>query len=201
MRHAALQDQYLLPEAKIVCDQQRLWLDSRSKRPQQATKHWPLPLLLNRQEADAVQYRQWEWPLRITILRPSGEPLVASRSRIEAKSLEDGAREPPAAFDFEGECALERRRQLILKSSSQPSPRSVQPRLDRLGFDGKHLSRLLGAQALDLPQYEHFTEWYWQRVNRAFQQHANFPECDLTLWISAQCAGWKLDDLAHGFVV
>jgi hypothetical protein len=39
MRHAALQDQYLLPEAKIVCDQQRLWLDSRSKRPQQATKH------------------------------------------------------------------------------------------------------------------------------------------------------------------
>jgi len=32
----------------------------------------PLPLLLNRQEADAVQCRQWEWPLRITILRPSG---------------------------------------------------------------------------------------------------------------------------------
>jgi len=31
-----------------------------------------LPLLLNRQEADAVQCRQWEWPLRITILRPSG---------------------------------------------------------------------------------------------------------------------------------
>src|SRR5262245_35738794 len=31
----------------------------------------PLPLFLNRQEADAVQCRQWEWPLRITILRPS----------------------------------------------------------------------------------------------------------------------------------
>jgi hypothetical protein len=28
---------------------------------------------LNSKEADAVQYRQWEWPLRmITILRPSG---------------------------------------------------------------------------------------------------------------------------------
>jgi hypothetical protein len=32
-----------------------------------------LPLLLNSKEADAVQYRQWEWPLgMITILRPSG---------------------------------------------------------------------------------------------------------------------------------
>src|SRR5262245_486502 len=37
--HAALQDQYLLPEAKIVCDQQRLWLGSRSKHPQQTAKH------------------------------------------------------------------------------------------------------------------------------------------------------------------
>jgi hypothetical protein len=39
MRLAALQDYQLLPEAKIVCDQQRLWLDSRSKRPQQTAKH------------------------------------------------------------------------------------------------------------------------------------------------------------------
>jgi len=70
-RPAALQDYQLLPEAKIVRDQQRLWLDSRSKRPQQTAKHLPLPLLLNHQEADAVQCRQWEWPLRITILRPS----------------------------------------------------------------------------------------------------------------------------------
>ena len=60
-----------MPEAKIVRDQQRLWLDSRSKRPQQTAKHLPLPLLLNHQEADAVQCRQWEWPLRITILRPT----------------------------------------------------------------------------------------------------------------------------------
>jgi hypothetical protein len=30
---AALEDYQLLPEAQIVCDQQRLWLDSRSKRP------------------------------------------------------------------------------------------------------------------------------------------------------------------------
>jgi feruloyl esterase len=34
--------------------------------------------LFNRQEADAVQCREWQWPLRIAILRPSyrGEPLV-----------------------------------------------------------------------------------------------------------------------------
>jgi hypothetical protein len=55
---ASVQDQQLLPEAKIVCDQQRLWSDSRSNRPQQTAKHWPLPLVLNRQEADAVQCRQ-----------------------------------------------------------------------------------------------------------------------------------------------
>src|SRR5262249_23723763 len=30
------------------------------------------PLLLDGQEAEAVQCRQWQWPLRITILRPSG---------------------------------------------------------------------------------------------------------------------------------
>jgi hypothetical protein len=36
---AALEDYQLLPEAKIVCDQQRLWSDSRSKRPQQTAKH------------------------------------------------------------------------------------------------------------------------------------------------------------------
>src|SRR5215467_9394231 len=35
----------------------------------------PFPLLLNRQEADAVQCRQWEWPSLITILRPSLVPL------------------------------------------------------------------------------------------------------------------------------
>src|SRR5262245_21808598 len=38
-RLAALQDYQLLPEAKIVCDQQRLRLDSRSKRPQKTPKH------------------------------------------------------------------------------------------------------------------------------------------------------------------
>jgi hypothetical protein len=38
-RLAALKDYQLLPEAKIVCDQQRLWLDRRSKRPQQTAKH------------------------------------------------------------------------------------------------------------------------------------------------------------------
>ena len=37
-RLAALQDYQLLSEAKIVCDQQRLWLDSRNKRPQQTAK-------------------------------------------------------------------------------------------------------------------------------------------------------------------
>jgi hypothetical protein len=36
---ASVQDQQLLPEAKIVCDQQRLWSDSRSNRPQQTAKH------------------------------------------------------------------------------------------------------------------------------------------------------------------
>jgi hypothetical protein len=46
------------------------------EQPQQApianSEALPLPLLLNRQEADAVQCRQWEWHLQITILRPSG---------------------------------------------------------------------------------------------------------------------------------
>ena len=55
---AALQDYQLLPEAKIVCNQQRLWSDSRSKRPQANSEALPLPLLWNRQEADAVQCRQ-----------------------------------------------------------------------------------------------------------------------------------------------
>jgi len=63
-----LQAYQLLPEAKIVCDLQRLWLDSRKKRPKQTAEHC-LSLLLNRQEADVVQCRQWKWPLRITIFR------------------------------------------------------------------------------------------------------------------------------------
>src|SRR5262245_41141573 len=42
-RPAALQDYQLLPEAKIVRDQQCLWLDSRSKRPQQTAKHCLCP--------------------------------------------------------------------------------------------------------------------------------------------------------------
>jgi hypothetical protein len=42
---AALQNQQLLPEAKIICDQQHLWSDSRGNRPQQTAKHSPLPLL------------------------------------------------------------------------------------------------------------------------------------------------------------
>jgi len=46
------------PEIK---GRRRLWLDSSSKRPQQVAKHCLSPLLLNRQEADAVQSRQWEW--------------------------------------------------------------------------------------------------------------------------------------------
>jgi hypothetical protein len=36
---AALQNQQLLPEAKIICDQQRLWSDRRRNRPQQTAKH------------------------------------------------------------------------------------------------------------------------------------------------------------------
>ena len=36
---ASVQDQQLLPEAKIVCNQQRLWSDSCSNRPQQTAKH------------------------------------------------------------------------------------------------------------------------------------------------------------------
>src|SRR5262249_26509599 len=35
----SVQEQQLLPQAKIVCDQQRLWSDSRSNRPQQTAKH------------------------------------------------------------------------------------------------------------------------------------------------------------------
>jgi hypothetical protein len=42
-RLSALQDQQLLPEAKIVGDQQRLWLGSRSNRPQQTVKHFASP--------------------------------------------------------------------------------------------------------------------------------------------------------------
>jgi hypothetical protein len=84
---------------------------------------------------------------------------LLSEFRIEVKSLENGARDPPAAFAFEGKGVLERRRQLILKHLSRPRARSVQPRLDRLRFDGKHLSRFLGAQTLDPSQYEHFAEW------------------------------------------
>src|SRR5262249_31805676 len=53
-RLAALQEYQLLPEGKIVRDQQSLWLDSRSKRPQQTAKHLPRPLLLTHQAADAV---------------------------------------------------------------------------------------------------------------------------------------------------
>jgi hypothetical protein len=44
-RRPALQDQQLLPEAKIIGDQQHLWLESRSNSPQQSAKHTPLPLL------------------------------------------------------------------------------------------------------------------------------------------------------------
>jgi len=51
---APLEDHQLLPQAKIVCDQQRLWLDNRSNRPQQTAKHRALSPFLNRQEADAV---------------------------------------------------------------------------------------------------------------------------------------------------
>ena len=55
-RYAALQDYQLLPEAQIVCDQHRLWLDSRNKLPQQTAKHYLS--IVNHQEADAVQCRK-----------------------------------------------------------------------------------------------------------------------------------------------
>jgi len=38
-RLAALQDQQLLPEAKVIRDQQHLWPDSRGDYPQQTAKH------------------------------------------------------------------------------------------------------------------------------------------------------------------
>jgi sulfur transfer protein SufE len=44
-RRPALQDQQLLPEAKITGDQQHLWLESRSNSPQQTAKHTPFSLL------------------------------------------------------------------------------------------------------------------------------------------------------------
>jgi hypothetical protein len=71
---AALQNQQLLPEAKIICDQQHLWSDSRSNRPQQTAKHSPLPLL-----SDGKRLRSMlsiRKALRITILRPSGNELA-----------------------------------------------------------------------------------------------------------------------------
>jgi hypothetical protein len=71
-RLAALQDYQLLPKAKIVCDQQAPLVGQPQQAPTANSEALPLPLLLKRQEADAVQCRQWDWPLRVTILRPSG---------------------------------------------------------------------------------------------------------------------------------
>jgi hypothetical protein len=55
------------------------WLGNRNKRPKQTAQHC-LSLLLNRQEADVVQCRQWKWPLRLTILRWLFGTLFPARS-------------------------------------------------------------------------------------------------------------------------
>ena len=68
--------------------------------------------------------------------------------------MKNGARQPTAALAIEWKRILQCRRQLILKRSLQSRPPSVEPRLDGFRFDRKHVCRFLGAQTLDVPQYE-----------------------------------------------
>ena len=56
-RLAALQDQQLLPEAVRSA---ALLVGQPQQAPTANIEASPLPLLLNRQEADVVQCRQWE---------------------------------------------------------------------------------------------------------------------------------------------
>src|SRR5690349_9020143 len=53
-----------------ICDQQRCRTSAAIAHSKQRNIDL-YPLLLDGQEAEAVQCRQWQWALRITILRPS----------------------------------------------------------------------------------------------------------------------------------
>src|SRR5262245_43823046 len=82
---AALQNQQLLSEAKIICDQQHLRPDGRSNRPQQTAKHSPLPLL-----SDGKRLRSklsMRKALRIRILRPSACRTLPSSSTLSKTSV------------------------------------------------------------------------------------------------------------------
>src|SRR5215813_4733518 len=99
--------------------------------------------------------------------------------------MKNDARQPLAALAFERKGILEGRRQFILKRSPQPASGPVQAGLHGLRGDAEGAGRFLGAQTVNLPQYENFAKRRWQSVNRTLQQDANLSDRGLALRIGA----------------